>query len=325
MSIYNFWQKKTIANYLLYPLAGFWALGGIIRKLKSKPYKSNLFVICIGNINLGGAGKTPTAIKLGELLKQAGFSVVYLSKGYGGYAKKPTWVSGQSYKEVGDEPLLLAEVLPTLVCKDLVLGLKTLEKQNDIQIVITDDGLQNPNFIKDYKVLVVNGGYGFGNGLGFPVGPLRQSIAKGINNVDSILVLDEDKANISVLAKKYHKPIFFGHYEPQEIDEKVKNSPIFAFCGIAMPQKFLNTLKKCNLKVVKTAFFKDHHSYSNVEISSIIKQAKDNNMVVLTTKKDYVKLDKAYKNDIYCLNIKEVIKNENDFIKPIINKYENKL
>ncbi len=322
LDIHKLWRKKSLINYLLLPLSLLWFLGSKIRKLKSS-YRSNLFVICLGNINLGGSGKTPTAIFLGKSLNQLGLKVAFLSKGYGGSFRNPTWVNkNHTPSLVGDEPLLLANYLPTLVSKNIKDGLNILEKE-DFQMVITDDGFQNPTFKKDFNLLIVNGDYGFGNKLIFPAGPLRESIKSGFKKANAVIILEKNNQEVIFLAEKYSLNIFQGKYQAQE-DINIKGDKVLAFCGIGIPEKFKKTLESYGAKVEKFIYYKDHHFYSKKDIKYLIKKANNNNLILVTTEKDYIKIPFQYKSKVLSFNISLVLNNSQFLLNKIVNAYETK-
>ena len=322
LDIHKLWRKKSLINYLLLPLSLLWFLGSQIRKLKSS-YRSKAFVICLGNINLGGSGKTPTAIFLGNELSKSGFKVAFLTKGYGGKARQ-TWVNqNQSPIDVGDEPLLLAKHLPTLVSKNMIDGLKLLE-ENNFDIVITDDGFQNPTFKKDFNLLIVNGDYGFGNKLIFPSGPLRETIASGFKKANCVVLLEKNNQDIKYLASKYSLNVFEGQYEPQENIAIKKGDKVLAFCGIGIPDKFKKTLEHQEIRVQKFIHYKDHHFYSKSDIKYLIKKAKSKNLTLVTTEKDYIKIPLQYQSSIISFNIRLLLQNSNSLINKIVSGYEKK-
>lgn len=311
----SFWQKRNLFHYLLLPLTFIWLLASYIRKIKA-PYQSSLFVICIGNINIGGSGKTPTAILLGELLKPH-YKIVFLTKGYKGSLKEPTWVnSTHQATEVGDEPLLLAQVLPTMVAKNLKAGLLAIETSKKATVVIIDDGFQNPTIVKNFNILVVNGNYQFGNQLLIPAGPLRESIKSGFQKTQALVILENNSLFLQKLAKKYNVSTYLGHYQP--IQKYQTNNKVTAFCGIGMPEKFLNTLKNNHIKVANFLTFPDHHQYTPKELQQIIISAKG--QPIITTEKDYTKVPQEYTSAISSYKIKLDLQNVEDLLLKILNQ-----
>ena len=177
----KFWYKNkdTYLSNTLYPLSLIFRLGTKIRNIISIQKSANLPIICIGNIVVGGAGKTPVALKIGKMLKKGGYNPHFVSKGYGGFEKNNTLIqSWHSPKSVGDESLLLSEVSPTWIGLDRNESFK-LAKNKGADCIIMDDGFQNPTLQKDYSIIVINSEQGFGNKRVMPSGPLRESITRG--------------------------------------------------------------------------------------------------------------------------------------------------
>jgi tetraacyldisaccharide 4'-kinase len=325
IDIYKFWQKNNILNLLLQTLSYLWIFASFIRKIITKSYESKKFIICVGNINLGGAGKTPTCIHIAENLNKLGYKVCFLSSGYGGNFSNTQLInSTMDAKICGDEPLLLNQIAPTFISKSLKNGIKFIEENHhEFEMIILDDRYQNPQVIKNFHILVVNGKYGFGNGLIFPSGPLRESIKSGLNKANAILILEEDSYNIKALINDYYPQInnniiYNGVYISDNLDNIKGN--YLAFCGIAMPEKFINTLTKYDICVKDTMFFKDHHNYGENDIQNILTRANKQSLQIITTTKDYIKIDKKYKNTIQYLQIKLQLTNDN-LINNIIKNY----
>ena len=189
----RFWYKKndTYLSNTLYPLSLLFRFGTKLRNILSRQKPSELPIICIGNIVVGGAGKTPVAIKLGSLLKKIGYNPHFVSKGYGGIETNNTLIKDwHSAKSVGDESLLLSEIAPTWIGKDRNKSFM-LAKESGADCIIMDDGFQNPTLQKDFSIIVINGEQGFGNKRVIPSGPLRESISRGISRANLIIVIGE--------------------------------------------------------------------------------------------------------------------------------------
>jgi len=189
----KFWQKKGLLAWLSLPLSLFWRLGAKIKQSKITSYRSSLPVICVGNITVGGAGKTPTCLALAAALKKQGMHPVFLSRGYGGREQGPLVVdhTQHSSKDVGDEPLLLAQLATTVIAKDRVAGLKQIETMKH-DIVIMDDGLQNAAIEKTFSICVFDGPFGIGNGFVMPAGPLREPFKAMMSHADAAIIIGED-------------------------------------------------------------------------------------------------------------------------------------
>ena len=175
----RFWRNNSsnpgMMTFFLTPFSWIWTLG-LKHRLNVPSYKVKVPVICIGNINLGGVGKTPAVIAFTEKLKEIGLNPHIVSKGYRGKLTGPILVSEKhDSKDVGDEPILLSSFAPTWVSKDRVKGAKEAV-ENGCDIIILDDGFQNGYLHKDFSVIVVDAKRGFGNERVFPAGPLRESV-----------------------------------------------------------------------------------------------------------------------------------------------------
>jgi len=311
-----FWNEAGFIAYLLLPLSWCYALAGKIRRLFCTPEKLSVPVICVGNITAGGAGKTPVALHVGALLKDAGFNAFFLSRGYGGKLSGPVLVDEKihSAKDVGDEPLLLCRKLPTIVAKDRLAGARcAIEKGADI--IVMDDGLQNPSIEKTLSLLVIDGSIGFGNRFLIPAGPLREPVWQAINRVDALIVINpnEDRSIGGM------KRLFSAITQPVNADF-IKDKRWFAFCGIAYPHKFLNTLHNLRAHVLGSQSFVDHHPYTIHEIDTLRKKAALLGAELITTSKDMVRIPEALRTGVHVLHIELLIDNQQAFCDFILAK-----
>ena len=198
--IQKIWKSNNFLNFLLFPFSIFYYLIFVIYKLSNKEKRCNIPVLCVGNITLGGAGKTPTVIEMRQILTKNFKKIFVLTRGYKGTAKGPLIVSKyHSFHEVGEESLLHSHFGLTCVSKKKFLGAKFCEAEGG-KLIIMDDGLQRIDIKKDCKILVIDSEYGFGNKNIFPSGPLRETISSGIKNCDLILIIGN---NSNILKKKY--------------------------------------------------------------------------------------------------------------------------
>ncbi len=313
----QFWRNVSLISLLLLPLSLAYYIAfklmGFLRKRSQ--YVSKLKIVCIGNLIAGGAGKTPVALTLGRLLKQQGVNFAFLSSGYKGKGDDFIEVTNEvEAKKAGDEPILLSEVAPTYVAKNRVEGVKRLEAMG-YELLILDDGLQNKSLYKDYKIVVIDGKIQFGNGLIFPSGPLRQTVKSGLNGVDQVIVIggSGDK-----LRSKIEQKMPLGNIRKAKIQalnyNKYKNKKILAFCGIAYPEKFFNFIADEGLEVVATKSFSDHYEYNETDMEGLMAMSKRRGAVLLTTKKDWVRLDKKLRAAIDFLDIDLMIEGGEDII-----------
>jgi len=302
----RFWYQKNLSSkilsFIFIPLSLLWIVFSLFKKNLIKKYKSKLKVICIGNITVGGTGKTPFSIYTYKLLKKSGYKPVFLTRGYRGLLKGPIEVKdSHNFKDVGDEALLLNKIGPTIVSKDRSLGAKLIEKHEDnFNIIIMDDGLQNYQLEQDVKFLLVDKNLKFGNELCIPAGPLREPINQGLIRVDAIVLTgnnnkDADFNNVQ------NKTIFNSKVKTVK-SPKIKNEKLLAFCGLANSNKFYETLKENGFNVTSTKSFPDHYEYKNEDINKLILEANKQKLKLITTEKDYVKI-KYDKNLINTLPI----------------------
>lgn len=298
----DFWDRKTdgVLPTLLRPLGCFVSLVSSMRRQATAPWRAPVPVICVGNLVVGGAGKTPVALNIVQRLSTQGLTPHVVSRGYGGTEQGPVKVDLQEHTSyhVGDEPLLLSRAAPTWVSKDRRAGIEAAVAEG-ADIIVLDDGFQNPSVEKDLSLIVVDGNYGFGNGRVMPAGPLRESIPDGLKRADAVVLIGADEAdvwgrvrrsgfkNLSVIRAKIQPTGDYAHLNGQKV---------FAFAGIARPEKFYATLRDLGCTLVGCKSFDDHHPFTEGEILDILTEAMDT--PVLTTAKDHVRLNPKYRDRI---------------------------
>jgi tetraacyldisaccharide 4'-kinase len=256
--------------------------------------RAGMPVICIGNLTLGGAGKTPAAILAAQILIDAGREPFVLSRGYGGTLAGPMQVDPKRHRaaEVGDEPLLLARAAQTIVARDRVAGAEAARAAGAGSIVM-DDGFQSPNLHKDLSILVVDGRRGIGNTRVFPAGPLRAPLDAQLRHAGAVLVIGQGAAGDAVepVARGHCLPVFHGRLEPDGAAlASLKGKPVLAFAGIGDPEKFFATLGEAGLDVRAKVSFPDHHRFSREEANALVERAKCGGLLLLTTEKDMARL-----------------------------------
>ena len=291
----KFWYRKNlfseILSVLFFPISLLWILISLLKKNLVKKYKSKLKVICIGNLTIGGTGKTPFAIYTYKLLKKLGYKPVFLTRGYGGLLKGPIKVKDtHNFRDVGDEALLLNKIGPTIVSKDRSLGAKLIENnEKDFNIIIMDDGLQNYQLVQDIKLLLVDKNLKFGNNLCIPSGPLREPASLALMRIDAI-VLTGNNNEVVDFNNVHNKTVFNTKVKTIKVP-KIKKKKLLAFCGLANSKKFYQTLKENGFNVTSTKSFPDHFEYKNRDIDKLISEANSKNLKLITTEKDYVKIN----------------------------------
>jgi tetraacyldisaccharide 4'-kinase len=295
-----------------------YGLGTIIRYFSTSPKKISKPVICIGNLVAGGAGKTPIAIEIGMMLREMGVNFAYLSYGYGREGSDFVEVSTYEHSalQVGDEPLLLSEIADTFVVGNRISGALKIEEMAEKQMIIMDDGFQNPFLFKDLQILVVDGFYGFGNQMMMPSGPLREPISFGADRANIVVIVGEDKTGV----EKYFAGKKIVHAKIKTINHgKFKNQKVVAFCGIGRPKKFFHSLKDAGIEVVKIFYYADHYVYKKSDLDSLVATAREHGAKLVTTKKDWVRIEPDYQSEIDYLDIR-IEFDDSSLIKEELNK-----
>jgi tetraacyldisaccharide 4'-kinase len=288
-----FWyRRKSVLASALAPLGAIYSRIAERRFTQGEPYRSRLPVICIGNFTAGGGGKTPTAIAVAKLIAELGAKPAFLTRGYGGTTEGPEFVKkGHGAEEVGDEPLLLAEIAAAMVSADRQAGAKAIES-SEASIIVMDDGLQNPSLFKDLSLVVVDAESGIGNGLVMPAGPLRAPLDAQMDRADALIVIgDGGRAAPLVEAFTAHgKPVLKARMVPRQDRRWLTALPVIGFAGIARPEKFFATLRTNGARLIDQRSYPDHYRYSERQARSLLREAKDYNAMLVTTEKDWVRL-----------------------------------
>lgn len=288
------WQKKpTFVARLLQPL-GFLYGQITLRRMRRSGAEIGLPVLCVGNFIAGGAGKTPTAIALARMLERRGQKPFVLMRGYGGRLSGPVEVDPDRHDAgaVGDEPILMARHLRTVIARDRVAGAK-LARGLGATVIVMDDGLQNPSLAKRLKLAVVDGLGGMGNGLCVPAGPLRAPLAGQLAETDAVIVIGRGKAGaeVAAAAKAQGKPVVTARLQPERsAAERLAGQKVLALSGIGRPEKFAATLREIGATIVSERAFGDHHAYSAADVAAVIAEASQQKALVATTEKDWTKL-----------------------------------
>ena len=315
----KFWynKKNTFLSQVLYPLSLIFRLGTKIRIITSKTKKATLPIICIGNIVVGGAGKTPVSLKIGKILIKAGYKPHFISKGYAGIIKSSTLVENwHSPQSVGDESILLAEIAPTWIGQDRNES-ATLAASSGSDCLIMDDGFQNPTIHKDYSITVINASQEFGNRKVMPSGPLRESIKRGFSRTNLFIIIGE---TTEFLQKNIpdHIPTIKAKFAINKNNKIFKGQKITAFAGIAYPEKFFNSLTEQGAIIVKEVTYPDHHIYDENDLLSLAEIANKTKSILVSTQKDFVRIPKSYRSLVNTLEGEIIFDNE-DLIKEILS------
>lgn len=294
-------QRLTV--WLLIPLSWLYQLGRTLRNFISSPAPTALPTLCIGNVTTGGAGKTPTTLLIANLLTQQGHIPHIISRGYGSEAARnstPTRVNSEEHTaaQVGDEPLMMAQHFPVWVGKNRATSI-TAAKEADATIALLDDGLQNPTIAKTTSLLVLDGGFGLGNGHILPAGPLREPLNDALKKCSAALIIGEDMVGCDeqIDAANPNIPAFHIASETM-LPDAAFDQPLFAFAGLARPEKFFTGIANAGGDLAAMHGFPDHHPYQAEEIEMLLEEADAIGAQLITTEKDMARIPAQYHNDI---------------------------
>lgn len=284
------WRRHSLAGYALAPIgAAYGRVSG--RRMNGDGESVGIPVICIGNLVLGGAGKTPTALAVADVCRGLGHRPGFLSRGYRGRETGPVIVAPAAHiaLDVGDEALLLAQHAPTVVSIDRPAGARLLARLG-VDVVVMDDGFQNPSLAKDLSLIVIDAARGAGNGLVFPAGPLRAPLLSQVRHADALVILGKGGGGQGVrIAARAGLPVLYGHTEATR-KRGLRNKPYLAFAGIADPQKFHAALADAGAVLGFKVNFPDHHPFSDADCAMILREAEQRKLVPITTEKDRARL-----------------------------------
>jgi tetraacyldisaccharide 4'-kinase len=288
----EFWDASPgLAAGLLAPLGAVWSGVGKLRRAVMRSYRAPVPVVCVGNLVAGGSGKTPVVLSLVEFIASRGVAVHVVMRGYGGRLAgpvrvDPTWHDANT---VGDEALLLTRSGPCWVARDRAAGCRAAVAAG-AQIIMLDDGFQNPGIAKDLSLVVIDAEYGFGNGRVIPAGPLREPVRAGLARAHAIILIGEGKLPATVSAAR--QPILRAGLDPVDAT-RFRGLRVAAFAGIGRPPKFFASLRRVGAEIVTARSFPDHHRFSPAEITGLHRGAERAGARLVTTEKDWVRLPAA--------------------------------
>tara|TARA_B100000029_G_scaffold413968_1_gene417207 strand:+ start:7 stop:936 length:930 start_codon:yes stop_codon:yes gene_type:complete len=299
----KFWDKNQVSFFsiLLFPIASIIYLLTFLKKFLTKTHECSIPVICIGNIYLGGTGKTPLSIEIFSILKNLNMKPAFVRKKYNSFR---------------DEVYLQKKIGPVFQNKKRIEAVKNAI-ENKANVAILDDGFQDFSIKKNLSIVCFNEKLWIGNGFIIPSGPLRENLS-ALRRADCVIINGEKNIDIEskITEKNKEIKIFYVKYKAKNIDQ-FNNKNVTAFAGIGNPENFFNLLKDNNINIVKKIKFPDHYEYSEKELENLIKESKLNNTILVTTEKDYFRIAENYKNNIHYIKISVEIKNRNDFIEEI--------
>lgn len=317
-----FWSnppdRPGLAARLLWPASLMWQIGGALRGAGQSADHPGVPVICVGNLTLGGSGKTPLVAALAERLQagtgdagtgDAGTGDVHVvSRGYGGRLRGPVRVDPVRHgaADVGDEPLLLAATLPVWVARNRAAGARAA-REAGAEIVLLDDGFQNPTLRKDLSILAVDAAAGFGNGRVMPAGPLREPIARGLARAQAICLLGAPEERAACLTRWPEiapLPRLEAALEPPATGLDLTGMPVIAFAGIGRPGKFFDTLESLGARLVARHAFPDHHPYTERVARRLVAEARGQGAMLVTTEKDAVRLPPNLRGEVMALPVR---------------------
>lgn len=304
----SFWFRPPgLISTLLQPIAAIVGLAAQKRRQRTG-WRASVPVLCVGNLTVGGTGKTTAVLDLIRRLHQRGAVVHCLTRGYRGRAvngQAPLRVDPAHHTaaDVGDEPLLLAATAPCWVSPDRAASARAAIAAG-ATFLIMDDGFQNPGLHKDFSLILVDGAVGFGNQCVLPAGPLREPLNTGLAAANAVVITGQDTCGVQKsLAAKVHYPILKAALRMESSIASLRQQKVIAFAGLARPDKFFACLRENDVIPTKCVSFPDHHTFTPSDLSHLTSLAAQHSALLVTTPKDAVRLPEAFRQKVRVVDV----------------------
>tara|TARA_B100000029_G_scaffold515754_1_gene624496 strand:- start:468 stop:1397 length:930 start_codon:yes stop_codon:yes gene_type:complete len=299
----KFWDRNQISFFsiLLIPISLLIKLLSFLKRLTTKTHQSKIPTICVGNIYLGGTGKTPLCIEIFSILKSLNMNPAFIRKKY----------------DTFQDEVNLQKQKGAIYQNKKRLDAINKATQNGINVAILDDGFQDFSIKKDLSIVCFNEKQWVGNGFTIPSGPLREDLSS-LKRAECVFINGKKNTDIEnkILANNKKIKIFYTKYIAENIND-FKGKKIIAFAGIGNPVNFFQLLLENGIDILKKIEFPDHYEYSEKELENLIKKAKENDSILLTTEKDYFRIKENYKKNINFLKISIMVEKKSEFINEI--------
>ncbi len=313
----SFWYHRSAISTLLLPLSWLYGLIHRLKYYQTQTWVASRPVICVGNLVLGGAGKTPLVLSIARKLQAHGVQVAILSRGYLGNISKATQVEidYHSARDVGDEALMIAQYFPCFVGRNKVATAK-LAIETGADILLMDDGFQNNSLYQNLRIIVIDGQHGFGNNLRFPAGPMREKIS-ALQRASWVVLLGEDQHKIFSKVQDYGIDLLRARAVP--VATSIEAYDWLAFAGIGVPEKFFQHLTLSGFKIKRMRKFPNHHLITHVEMMDLFAEARQHKLKLITTEKDWVRIPQVFRNKVHCHHIDMAWEQEDEINKRLAN------